>query len=342
MRIRLEASGRLPFWIIGDPAAPERDVTDGVPSYSQAINESIQISRNQQTVPGTEWEAKRFRDRGNQSVTIEATGHRIFTSYTERQEYIESLCPLDPDDELHRWQGDIWVRVNETGGVFRDSLLPDAVIALTGTKIEGATGLYLTYRIQAGGFDFSALREGVEGIGLLATAQTGDLMVVSLFGTTTGGAFSDAETVDTAGTITNPLPVGHRLQILAYDNVLPEIIVRDFQVVAPGGAATYPGHLAVEYPITDHLDVIAAAFASEEHMTASLVTDDGARDYVRLAWVTPAAGDITECKLFVIVADASNNIENGSYSDPESPKNLSTAMLKDASGAVLIADRITN
>ena len=96
MRIRLETTDRLPFWLIGDPTLNER--TEG----SASLNETVQITRNQQTLNGAEWEAKSFIDRGNQSVMVEVSTRREFATEWARWQFLESLAPTDLDDELHR------------------------------------------------------------------------------------------------------------------------------------------------------------------------------------------------------------------------------------------------
>lgn len=331
MRIRLEASDRLPFWIIGDPARPEREVVNGVASDSQTLNESIQISRNQQAVPGAEWEVKSFRDRGNQSVTVEATGHRLFSTQAERQAFIESLCPLDPDAELHRWQGDVWLRITMPGGTFRESLLPDAVCSLTGTAIEGAVSLRLTYRIQAGGFDDSAVVEGTEAMVLMADGLLAGVMGgIDFFGTETGGAVSDpAPTSGTwvAGeesTGTWHLRINANANGTSYSygiNWGPRSIATDYDMGAP--------------PISTDLAAIAALL-NPAMITASVVTVSG-RSALRLA-LTPAddgSGSLRRLEYVVFRENgdlmASREVVPGTAAEED-------LILADADGVWLIAD----
>lgn len=331
MRIRLEASDRLPFWIIGDPALPEREVTDGIASSSQALNESIQITRNQQTVPGTEWEVKRFRDRGNQSVTIEATGHRLFTTYTEREEFIESLCPLDPADELHRWQGDVWIRVTEAGGVFRDSLLPDAVIALTGTRIEGAVSLHLTYRIQAGGFDASAVVEGTEGVLLMADGLIAGVMGgIDFFGTETGGAVSDPAPTSGTWVAAEESTGTWLMRISANANGSSYSFLMNWGTTASVTDADMGAP-----PISGDLAAIAALL-NPAWITATVVTVSG-RSALRLALVPADDGSGALRRLYYQVYRESGT-ESAALEVLPATAAEEDLILADADGVTLIAD----
>lgn len=194
MRIRLEAEDRLPFWIIGDPALPEREATDNAASDSQVLNDNVQITRNQQTITGAEWDVRRVFDRGNSGVVYEATGHRLFADEWERMDYVQTLAPMEVDFEQHRWSGDVWLRSVKPDGAFREWLLPEAVISLTGTRLDGLVGLHLTYRITAPGFDTEAARQGTEGVTLVADARFISAPRVDLFLTKVGG--SPTEEVD--------------------------------------------------------------------------------------------------------------------------------------------------
>jgi hypothetical protein len=273
MRIRLETTDRLPFWLIGDPTLNER--TEG----SRSLNESVQITRNQQTVSGAEWEAKTFIDRGNQSIMVEVSGRREFATEWERWQFLESLAPTDPDDELHRWYGDIWLRFPNADETFNECLLPDAIISLTGKQLQGEVGLMLNYRIQAAGFDVAAEQSGMEMVSLVADGISSDTCQMVIYATTTGGAWDTATTVD-AGTAPSTLAAGNTLTITVGDDD-GVITTKAFKAVAPGGST--PGFIAIETPVVSNLSVIADAFAGIANITAVAGTFGG-RAGVYIGW----------------------------------------------------------
>jgi len=144
MRLRLETTERSPFWLVGDPAHNYR--TEG----SEAMNEDLQISRNQQALSGAEWDGQLFFDRKNQKVSITATGWRFFATEVERMEFIASLVPESQSDLAHLWEGTVYVRLDTADG-YKEWPLRGAVVSLVGTKLEGEGGIYLNYRINAPG-----------------------------------------------------------------------------------------------------------------------------------------------------------------------------------------------
>lgn len=169
MRVRLITTDRDPFWLIGNPAKNERD------QMSQAYEESIQVTRNMQEQTGAEWDARSFFDRGNQRVTFDATVRRQFANEVERMDFLARLAAINTADQEHLWEGDVWLRTDkrsDTPGEFKEWLLPNAVIALGGTKLDAECGLRLSYRIMAGGFG-SETREGTSGVALLIVNSGG-------------------------------------------------------------------------------------------------------------------------------------------------------------------------
>lgn len=145
MRLRLESPGAAPYWLVGDPTLNERTET------SRALDDTLQITRMQQAVSGAGQDVKDFWDRGNQSVQIEATAHRVFPDVFARMDFLSRLAPIDQAALEHRWEGVVWLR-EDAAGSYREWQLPGAVISLSGVTLEGETGLRLRYRVQAPGF----------------------------------------------------------------------------------------------------------------------------------------------------------------------------------------------
>lgn len=141
-RVRLQATGRSAFWLLGDPGQPFRECPPA--------NARWQIQRNQQSQGGSEWETMDFKDRKNQRVSCTLSSHITFDSNKERMDYMARLMHVDPAQQLHRWEGDVWLRDDEPGG-YTEYCMPRAVISLDGISVSGEVKLLLTYRIQAGG-----------------------------------------------------------------------------------------------------------------------------------------------------------------------------------------------
>lgn len=161
MRFRIEASDRDPYWFIGNPAQNERT------EMSAALDERVQITRNQQTVPGAEFEGVLVRDRKNQRLVFTATVKRTFESDWDREDFLMRLAALGPGEQEHRWQGDVWVRRDKMGTTeFKEWKLADAVIGISGTDYLGECGLKITYTITAGGYS-GQTRSGTSQLALL-------------------------------------------------------------------------------------------------------------------------------------------------------------------------------
>ena len=324
MRIRLHASDRLPFWIIGDPALNERT------EASQSLEDRVQITRNQQPVTGAEWEVKTFYDRQNGSVVYEVTGRREFASDWARHEYLMSLAPTDLAEEAHRWEGDVYVRFPNADSTFNESKLPDAVISLAGQVLDGAVGLRLTYRIQAGGFDVAANVSGVEKVALEADGISGDACQMVLFATTSGGAFDNAGAV-ISGTAPSSLTAGQTLSIsIGYEGVSETIKL--FKAVAPGGST--PGFIAIETPVVSNLAVIATAFAGVADLSVQTGTFSG------------RSGLYLGCSSSELALPYINITTSGGYSAESTGANFNAitspgVSLYDGRGVRLIADRMT-
>lgn len=143
--LRLEAADREPFWLNGDPAKDPR-------KFSGVLNPTWNLGRGQQGQSGTEWETMQFKDRKNQQVSVTGGAYYTFESYIEKMDYVARLMHVDPAQQLHRWEGDVWVRVYEVdGGAFTEYCMPRAVISLAGVDVGTETKMTLTYRVQAGG-----------------------------------------------------------------------------------------------------------------------------------------------------------------------------------------------
>ena len=162
MRIRLETADRLPYWLVGDPGLSDRV------EASSALAEGLQITRNQQIVSGSDWETVLGVDRGNQRVVLTATTRREFDSEEARLSFITSLAALDPVNQLHRWSGDVYARIDTGEATFVEYAMPRSVVALTALTLEAMIGLKLTYQITAGGFGESAGGVGNGLVELLA------------------------------------------------------------------------------------------------------------------------------------------------------------------------------
>lgn len=337
MRIRLETSDRLPFWIIGDPSHNER--TEG----SEALGESVQITRNQQTISGAEWEAKTFYDRGNQSVMVEATARREFADEWERHQFLEMLAPTDLTEELHRWEGDVWLRFPKADGTFNESKMPEAILALTGKQMDGAVGVRLTYRIQAAGFDIAAAQAGVEKVSLVADGIVVGPPVIDFFGTEVGGAAMDP---DDAGTLWNSAVEGTGVWMLW---ISARVIVNDESVtynckLCFGGAAS--GYTLIgAAPLKDHLAAIGAAldatWISHEVLTV------GGRSCLRLTMdreseAEGAGGLLPELKIRVDMIQGGISSLVATVTVNDSRPTVEDVLLMDAGGVHLIADRITS
>jgi hypothetical protein len=189
MRLRLETTTRAPYWLVGDPLANARS------EQSEALTETLQITRNVQAVAGAGFDTQLHFDRGQQKVAFDATCNRIFSTGLERLAFLASLAPIDLTTQRHLWEGTAWLR-EDSGTSFIEYALPQCVIMLTGTQLVGALGLNLTYRIQAGGF--TSEREGTSLVKLLAAENIGYSIVLfgeALTGTLTNSPSPSVDTV---------------------------------------------------------------------------------------------------------------------------------------------------
>lgn len=147
MRLRLENTGEVPFWFVGDPTKNERT------EMSLALDESFGFQRNQQSVAGAEWESQKHFDRKNQRFTVSATVHYEFADDWARMDFLARLMSLDPTERLHKWQGQVWLRVDKQGTTeFREWRLADAIITLNAPVPRGTVGLDLRYTVTCKGF----------------------------------------------------------------------------------------------------------------------------------------------------------------------------------------------
>jgi hypothetical protein len=296
MRVRLITTDRDPFWLIGNPARNDRD------EMSQALDESIQITRNMQQQQGAEWDASEFFDRANQRLVLDATVRYQFASEWARMDFLSRLGNIDPDEQEHHWEGDIWLRndlMGGTAGEFREWKIPNAVVALAGTKLDGAVGVRISYRITAGGFN-NFTREGLAGVSVLANEAYGDAPQALIYGTAADGVFDTAETIY-SGSISRALAVGERLGFVIGDN-FGSLITKEFEVVNPGGSAG-GGRIALTHPVVDNLDEIVAAFAAESSVGCFL-NSEGARPFIYLGWKNAPISDPAEVPLNITISDS--------------------------------------
>lgn len=146
MRLLLNTPDRSPYWLVGDPALNDRTQQSG------SLNDTIQLTRNQLIVAGSDWETVLAEDRGSQRVVITATTRREFENEIQRMDFVSSLGSKDPALQLHRWQGDVTVRIEGANGLYKDYTLPGAQIGLSAISPIGAVDLRLTYTVTCGGF----------------------------------------------------------------------------------------------------------------------------------------------------------------------------------------------
>ncbi len=333
MRLRLFSADpeRSPFWLIGDPALPERAATADQHALSEILTGTFQLTRTQQTVPGAEWDTVLNFDRGNQRLTFDASAHLEFINEVARLDYLAALGSIDPDAQTHDWFGDVWLRipVNLSTGTFKDYLLPDATVQLVGNQLIGAVSLQLTYRVSAGGFS-TLSSTGTERVSLSALQTETRACVLRIYGTGTGGDFADGTRTigaDPSGDITGTFTVQ------GIDNLSTDELSKTFQVVSPGGSAS-GGNIAVSYPVANLLAAIAAAYSAETLIEATVISPAGERPYVELVW-TQTPTDPAECRLTVTAADFEYN-KNGTDTAAESLQ----VTLQDDNEVTLIADTL--
>lgn len=339
MRVLLIASDRVPFWLIGDPTRNERDVVDGRYSDSQTLDETLQVTRNQQTVTGPEWQAQAVFDRGNGGVRYEFRNHKIFPTEEALMDYLTELAAVREDDELHRWQGDIWLRTVGQDGAYSDRLLPDAAVTLAGTRRDGAVGLHLTYRITAPGFDPAESRMGTEGVFLLAEGILGGVCELVVYGTTSGGAWDSATSVF-AGTAPAALTADTILDLEIGDNN-GVVTTKSFQVVAPGGTAS-GGRIALETPVINNWQTVVDALEGIANIQA-YATTKGSRKVLLLGWTAPPISGASDV---FIRFTADNSLLGfstiyygaGSTAAAFNAVSIDGVSLQDADGTTIMAD----
>lgn len=147
MRLRLHTPDRAPYWIIGNPALNERT------EMGTSSRERVQLTRNQQILSGADWEGILAMDRRNQRVVFAADVRREFADEMARMDFITRLGALNEAEQEHRWEGDVWLRIDTPGTTeFREWLMKDAVVGISGTEMQGAVGLIISYAVSFGGF----------------------------------------------------------------------------------------------------------------------------------------------------------------------------------------------
>jgi len=242
MRLRLEASGEVPFWFVGDPTKNERT------EMSLALDESFQYQRNQQSVSGVEWEAQKHYDRKNQRFSVAATVNYKFESDWERMDFFAKVAALDPADRLHKWEGQVWLRIDKAGTTeFREWQLADAIIGINATVPKGGISLDLRYTVTCKGF---------------GSAQEGTSEIVQLVGELVQGLSLSAPAADIQELIDD---------VITGDTVhFPFIIRCSFpsgpdvttsRYFLPPGDTPVPG-VSYALPVADSLPALAADLAA--------------------------------------------------------------------------------
>jgi hypothetical protein len=131
--------------LIGNPALNPRT------EQSEVGEETLQLVRTQQEVSGASWDAKQYKDRGNQAVIYQGSVKREFTGLWEAMDFVASLAWLNVANQAHSWAGDVWLREDKPDGSYKEWQLPSAVVAVAGLVRTGVS-VNFTYRISAGGF----------------------------------------------------------------------------------------------------------------------------------------------------------------------------------------------
>lgn len=289
MRINRNRDDSQRCWLLGHPAT---DVRTATPTG----NERRSVQRLQNLQNGTGWKEKTCNDQGNQHVEFEGSGTREFATVLDAWRYKNSLCGPEAA-QPHPWEGDVVLRMPTGAYTFEEVLMPGAVLQLA-PIIGGGKSLTMTYTVKAPHVEplrtgrrsrltvstpidwvnsMTFWGQGPDSPGAVAAGVTSDLRSVGV------NAFPSAAV---------ELPVGTRVLIQVYDSVAETALDVTFEVVAPGGAAS-GGRIAVEYPLTRHLDVMAAAFDSFPHVSAEVTTADD-RPCLLLKWITPAAGSLNQ------------------------------------------------
>lgn len=285
MRVRLHTTDRLPFWLVGNPTSNERV------EMSSALDFKLQVSRNQQTVSGAEWDSKLVFDRDNQSVTADFTVRYEFEDSWARMDFTARLAALDRDAQEHRWSGDVWIRDEKEGTAeYRDWLLPEAAVSLTGYDPQGAVGLVLSYRISAGGFDTAQTTQGTPFVRLTSEGTVVGPPGLDFFGTTTGGPVMDPP--DTTSTwFTDGEGAGIWLMTLTGMKIVSGVSQTLAQKFSIGGS--YSGYTNVgAAPITARFaDIIAALNTS--WFSGEVVTVSG-RSALRLTMIAETQAAATD------------------------------------------------
>lgn len=322
MRLRLETATRPPFWIIGDPLANART------EQSEAFNVGLQITRNTQAISGAGFETQLHFDRGNQKVSFDGTCHRLFDTALERLAFIATLAPIITAGQVHEWEGTAWLREDEGTG-FLEYELPQCTLMLTGTQIDGAVGLKLTYRCQAGGFGDA--REGTSLVKLIAGAMTGP-PILYFFGTETGGSPTTPAPVSDSWPGGSETSSQWSVQISGHVTVAgtPAAYNETFTFV-PGVVGTPPSYIT---PMASHLAAIAS-YLNATWFDTELVTVGG-RSAIKITLIKPDDGSGDPPYIgFTASLPGPTVVYNINVEDSEEQ-----AVLIDDNGILLVADSL--
>lgn len=285
---------------------------------SLALHERIQVTRNQQAVTGAEWESQIHHDRKNQRVVLSANVRREFASEWERMDFLSQLASLEPDEQLHRWAGDVWLRLDgTTAATYREWLLEDAVVGIAGTELDGAIGLRIAYTVSCGGFSgdsqefvqlygsvgtpvFGFSITGAQLNAFITSATTPDTQnfLVELTATTPGSeSFYAARVFDTAGADYD-LPMSASMGAYADDMALmfPDLIISYTGGVFSVRAPTLSSHTSIHMMIIErHLSPYSSLIhGSSEILNASLIPGE-------LSILTGTADDEDESGLTALI-----------------------------------------
>lgn len=263
MRLRLEASGEVPFWFVGDPTKNERT------EMSLALDESFQYQRNQQSVSGVEWEAQKHYDRKNQRFSVAATVNYKFESDWERMDFFAKVAALDPADRLHKWEGQVWLRIDKAGTTeFREWQLADAIIGINATVPKGGISLDLRYTVTCKGF---------------SSAQEGTSEIVQLVGELVQGLSLSAAAAEMQELIDEVIfeDTTHFEVVMRCSFPVGPDVVTSRYFLPPGGTPV-PG-VSYALPVADSLAALAADLAA----TFTALEYSALGDVLHIADTTP-------------------------------------------------------
>lgn len=308
------------WWIAGNPLLTSDE-------HTQMSEDGRTIQRQSANQSGPGWPFQKKTDTGNETLTLNFSTSRTFASPEEAWNWRNEFSSLSPTVWPHPIAGDCVMRFLRANGTFSEARLYDCLLAKPQMKANG-TSIELSYTLTGG-----RIEPGVEGQDVIPIARDSATVALKLFGTSVGGAFTDAATLVT-GSIATTLSVGATVQIQAVDNIGSLLSQLTFEVVS--GGAPSPGNIAVTHPFASNLATIVTAFAEDDHIVAEFVDDT--RDYAHLFWVTPATGALDEVRISVIVDNGVEAYEGTTTAEDTDPTAGPLSYPVDDNGDIPIAD----